>query len=308
MKIITNLDQLEKITKPVVTIGTFDGVHLGHREILERLSEIAEDIDGSSVLITFNPHPRKVLYPEERDLALLTSYNEKIKILETTGLDYLIIIPFTLEFSKTSSEKFIHEILCEKIKCHTLVIGYNHHFGFNRNGNAESLTQMSKEYCFDVEIISEILIKNIAVSSTKIRKALSEGNFKEVSSFLGYDYMMSGKVIEGNKIGRTIGFATANIQVDDEEKLIPAKGVYAVEVALKSGLFKGMLNIGTRPTLKLTKLSIEVNIFDFDEDIYGQNITIYFRRKMREEKLFDNLEELKNQLLADKEACLILWK
>lgn len=308
MKIVTAINQLPAIQKPVVTIGTFDGVHLGHRKILERVSEIAEEINGSSVLITFYPHPRKVLYPEEKELVLLTSQSEKIKILETTGLDFLIIIPFTPAFSKISSDNFIREILCEKIRCHTLVIGYNHHFGFNRNGSATSLTQMGKQYCFEVEIIPEILIKNNAVSSTKIRKALTDGDFKAASTFLGYDYMLTGKVIEGNKIGRTIGFPTANICVEEIEKFIPANGVYAVEVGLKSGLFRGMLNVGTRPTLKLNTLSIEVNIFDFDEAIYGEKITIYFRRKMREEKIFENLDALKNQLFEDKVACEILWK
>lgn len=301
MKVYTNIEDFKDVKNPVVTTGTFDGVHLGHQKIISRLKEAAREQNGETVLLTFYPHPRMVLFPEDNELKLLNTQQEKIELLEKYGIDHLIIYPFTKEFSRLTSVEFVRNILVNKIKTKRLIIGYNHHFGRNREGSFEHLKEFGPLYGFEVEEIPAKDIEHIEISSTKIRKALQTGDIKSANAFLGHIYSLTGKVSEGLKLGRTIGYPTANIIVEDKYKLIPADGVYAVKIMFKGSLFNGMLSIGNNPTVAGKGRSIEVNIFDFDKDIYGQEVTIYFVERLRDEVKFNNLEELKVQLLNDKE-------
>lgn len=283
-----------------MTTGTFDGVHIGHRKIINRLNEIATKINGESVLLTFFPHPRMVLFPDDHGLELITTMDEKIKLLEEAGIDNLIIHPFTREFSRTTSLDFIREILVEQIGTEVLVIGYDHHFGRNREGSFEHLRESGPLYGFQVEEISVQDVDDVAVSSTKVRKALLEGDVVTAAKFLAHPFQLSGEVIHGDKLGREMGFPTANISVEDETKIIPANGVYAVYVYINGNKFRGMLNIGTRPTVNGEMKRVEVNIFDFQNDIYGQTVNMELVDRIRDEKKFDNIEELKQRLSIDK--------
>lgn len=299
MKVYTNIDDFKDVKNPVVTTGMFDGVHLGHQKIISRLKEIAQENNGETVLLTFYPHPRMVLFPEDNELKLLNTQAEKIELLEKYGVDHLIIYPFTKEFSRLTSVEFVRNILVNKIKTKRLVIGYNHHFGRNREGSFEHLKEYGPVYGFEVEEIPAKDIDHVEISSTKTRNALLAGDVKTANSFLGHSYSINGTVIEGLKLGRTIGYPTANILVDDTYKLIPGDGIYAVKVKSDDAMFDGMLSIGNNPTVEGKGRSIEVNIFDFDATIYGQHITIYFIERLRDEMKFSNLEELKVQLLKD---------
>lgn len=304
MKVYTNIEDFEGIKNPVVTTGTFDGVHLGHQKIISRLKEAAKEQDGETVLLTFYPHPRMVLFPEDNELKLLNTQQEKIELLRQYGVDHLIIYPFSKEFSRLTSVEFVRNILVNKIKTKRLVIGYNHHFGRNREGSFEHLKEYGPLYGFEVEEIPAKDIEHIEISSTKIRKALQTGDVKTAATFLGHFYSLSGKVVEGLKLGRTMGYPTANIVVEDIYKLIPADGIYAVKVKHKDALYSGMLSIGNNPTVEGKGHSIEVNIFDFNKDIYGETVTIYFVERLREELRFNNLDELKVQLAKDEEKSL----
>jgi riboflavin kinase / FMN adenylyltransferase len=304
MEVLRDINQLPLIEKPVITVGTFDGVHRAHRIIIDRVKDIAHETGGKSVLVTFHPHPRKVLYPGENDLRLLLTQDEKIKLLEKTGLDYLLILPFTISFSKISSENFIKNILVEKLRVKRLVAGFNHHFGFNRNGKYDDLNECCEQYGFNVDVVKGVEVEQMVVSSSKIRKAIITGDMETANLLLGYDYLYSGVVVEGHKIGRTIGFPTANIQCGEKEKLVPETGVYAVHTEVKNKWYKGMMNIGFRPTFDDNRFTTEVNIFDFDEDIYGEEITVFFRNKIRREVAFENLEMLRNRLEIDKQLCV----
>jgi len=322
VKIYKSTEEFKNVENPVVTTGTFDGVHLGHRTILNRLKEIAARNKGETVLLTFFPHPRMVLYPDDNDLKLLNTQNEKIKLLENAGIDHFIIIPFTKEFSRLTAVEFVRDILVNKIGVKKLVIGYNHHFGRNREGTLEQLKEYAPAYGFEIEEIPAQEVDNVNISSTKIRDALLDGDIQTANLYLGYDYFLSGNVIKGRQVGQTLGFPTANIEVEETYKLIPADGVYAVKVELdreihkglphkEERLYRGMLNIGVRPTLHKEgdgerKKSIEINIFDFDDDIYDQRLTVYFKARIRDEKKFDDLEALKKQLLIDKEKSIRL--
>lgn len=306
MRVYYNLNEFIPLKNAVVTTGTFDGVHIGHQTILTRLIETAKQYNGESVLLTFSPHPRIVL-SKDSDIKLLQSLEEKVSALDKMGLDHLIIHPFTLEFAKTSSMEFIRDILKKNIGASQLVIGYDHHFGRNREGSFKHLKASSKKYGFDVEEIPAQDVDNIHVSSTKIRKALSLGDIKTANAYLSRPFSIIGQVMHGEKIGRSIGFPTANIQVDDSHKLIPLNGVYAVDVFLKdtSTVYKGMLNIGFKPTLDdaAQNLSIEVHIINFEGDIYNEKIRVDFKERIRDEKQFKSLEELKEQLQKDFEYC-----
>lgn len=301
MKVYTNIEDFKDVKNAVVTTGTFDGVHLGHQKIISRLKEVAKEHNGETVLLTFYPHPRMVLFPEDNELKLLNTQQEKIELLEKYGVDHLIIYPFTKEFSRLTSVEFVRNILVNKIKTKCLIIGYNHHFGRNREGTFEHLKEYGPLYGFEVEEIPAKDIEHIEISSTKIRKALQIGDVKGATTFLGHFYSLSGKVIEGLKLGRKIGYPTANIVVDDKYKLIPADGVYAVKIKHNDAIYAGMLSIGNNPTVVGKGRSIEVNIFDFDKNIYDEQVTIYFVERLRNEVKFNNLEELKEQLLKDKE-------
>ena len=300
MRIFRGLDNLEKIRNAVVTQGTFDGVHLAHKIILSKVKQLAKNKNGESVVMTFEPHPRMVLKPNTHDLKLLTTLDEKIELLQKEGIQNLIVIPFTIEFSQIQSQAFIKQILVDKIGTKTLVIGYDHRFGKNREGSFEHLKNYNNDYGFEVEEVSEQLVDEIAVSSTKIRKALNEGKITIAAKYLGRNYSIKGTVVKGRQLGRTIGYPTANLIVDSENKLIPSDGVYAVKVIVNSNTFGGMLNIGNNPTVEGKGRSIEVNIFDFSEDIYNQSISIIFVNKLREEEKFNGLDALKTQLEKDK--------
>ena len=306
MKVYTDLDQFKKVINPVVTIGTFDGVHIGHRKIIQRIKEIAKKENGETVLFTFFPHPRMILHPEDNNVKLITTQEEKIELLANESIDHLIIHPFTPEFSNLSSLEFIRNILVDKIGTKKLVIGYNHHFGKNREGSFKHLKEFSDVYGFEVEEIPAQDIDSVSISSTKIRRALLEGDVETANLYLGHYYQLSGEVVEGDKLGREIGFPTANILVREKYKLIPANGVYAVDVAHEGERYKGMLNIGIRPTVNNNHKAIEVNIFNFDKNIYGKRISVFFKKRIRDEKKFENLNALRNQLIKDKQKAITL--
>ncbi|NOX48907.1 MAG: bifunctional riboflavin kinase/FAD synthetase [Chlorobi bacterium] len=284
-----------------VTVGTFDGLHLGHQKIIGRMKETAHEINGETVVVTFDPHPRLVLYADSKNLKFINTRERKFKLLEEFGIDHLIIIPFTKEFAKNTPEDFIRNFLTQKINMRKLVIGYDHHFGNQREGNFERLSELGEKYGFLVEEIPALYVNGTAVSSTKIRHALMDGEVKWANELLGYKYSITGIVVEGNRIGRTIGFPTANIEIEDKYKLIAAGGVYACEVERKGEMYSGMGNIGVRPTIGINGLVTEVHIFDFDEDIYGEEIRIIFIDRIRDEVKFEGLEALKSQLSKDRE-------
>jgi len=300
MKVYHSIEEFQQVKGAVVTTGTFDGVHVGHRKIINRLNEIARKIDGESVLLTFHPHPRMVLFPDDHGLELITTMDEKIQLLEDAGIDNLIIHPFTKEFSRKTSLEFIREVLVEKIGTSVLVIGYDHHFGRNREGSFEHLKESGPLYGFKVEEISVQDVDDVAVSSTKIRNALHEGDVMTASKYLSYQFQLKGTVVHGDKLGRKIGFPTANIQVDSDTKLIPANGVYGCYVLLGEEKFKGMLNIGMRPTVNGEERRIEVHVFDLNREFYGESITLILKDRIRDEKKFDSVEQLKERLAIDK--------
>lgn len=300
MKIFHKIEDFIEVNNPVVTVGTFDGVHIGHQKIINRMKEVASQINGETVLITFFPHPRLVIHSDSTNLKFINTQEKKIKLLEKFGVDNLVIIPFTREFAKTSSADFVKEVIINKIHTRKLIIGYDHHFGKNRLGDFSILYDLGKEFGFDVERIQAQNVNNINVSSTKIRKALQEGKIKLANQLLGYDYSITGKVVKGNKIGRKIGFPTANIDMENEYKLIAANGVYACRIGIDDKMYTGMGNIGVRPTINNSELTIEVHIFDFNQEIYNKTICIYFIDRIRDEIKFENLEKLRLQLLEDR--------
>ncbi len=304
MNIYHHIDEFVQVPNPVVTVGTFDGVHLGHQAIFRRMLEEASNINGETVVITFHPHPRIVLQIESSNLKFINTQEVKIKRLANAGIHNLIIIPFTREFSRTTSEAFVKDYIVDKIKPARLVIGYDHHFGKNRMGDFRKLYDMGHRYGFKVDRIPAQDVENIAISSTKIRKALESGDVQKANRLLGYQYSITGTVVHGNELGRTIGFPTANILVDDQYKLITATGVYACLVEWNGKLLPGMSNIGYRPTINEGKLTIEAHIFDFDEVIYDQTISIRFIKRIRDEQRFDTIHDLRDQLQRDQVKCL----
>ncbi len=286
----------------MVTTGTFDGVHIGHQSILRRLKEIAHEVKGETVLLTFWPHPRQVLY-NDQDLRLIQTLEERQEKLAEVGVDHLIIHPFTKDFSRLTSLEFIRDQLVNGIHTHRLVIGYNHQFGRNREGSFEHLKEYAPVYGFEVEEISAQDIDQVNVSSTKIREALAKGDILTANQYLGDPFRISGQVVKGDQIGRTLGYPTANIEIPESYKLIPSQGVYAVKVLIEGFAYKGMLNIGNRPTLNGTDQRIEVHLFDFNKDIYNKWVRIEFVDFLREDVKFDSLNELKNQLSIDAEQA-----
>jgi riboflavin kinase/FMN adenylyltransferase len=295
---------------PVATLGIFDGVHRGHMALLDCLVSRARERRGESVIITFSPHPRLVLEQNNISLSFLTTMEEKKVLLKNAKVDHLIIIEFTTEFSKIPACDFVKDILVEKIGTKHLIIGYDHHFGRKGEGDFNTIKKCSEELDFIVEQVQGYKTEEGAISSSLIREALLKGRVDEANKWLGYYYSVSGIVIEGRKIGRTIGFPTANIKPDSQYKLIPGNGVYAVEVQLNNNLYPGMLSIGSNPTVNTDDRfrSIEVHILNFDKDIYGEKISIIFRKKLRDEKKFDNLEQLTAQMGRDKIDTLRLLK
>jgi riboflavin kinase / FMN adenylyltransferase len=293
MKVYRDINSLPVFTNAVITTGSFDGVHTGHVQIIEQLIKEAEKIGGTPVLITFYPHPKQVVQMKEKALYILNTPEEKYELLQIKGIKNIVVVPFDKDFSELSAQEYISNFLVEKFHPAIIVVGYDHRFGNNREGNFDLLK-------------SKDVLKNITISSTKIRAAMLEGDIEKAASYLGYHYYFSGTVIQGNKLGRTIGYPTANLQIQDNYKLVPANGVYAVDVQLGSRNLKGMMNIGIRPTVDGTKRVIEVNIFNFDEDIYGQTLKITLKKNLRLEVKFAGLEELKAQLAKDKKHAMLV--
>lgn len=301
MKIYTDLKDFSAIN-PVVTIGTFDGVHLGHRKVIRRLQELAQKVKGETVIFTFYPHPRLVLNTEDNGLRLINTLEEKKLLLEAAGIDHLVVYPFTIEFSKLSYVEFVEQILVKQLGMKYLVVGYDHRFGHNREGKYEDLKIFADQLNFKIERQDVLNMDAINVSSTKIRNAIADGDIQMANKYLGYRFFIKGDVINGKKLGHTIGFPTANIDPQESYKLVPKDGVYAVKVDVDDKRYLGMLNIGVRPTVnnQLDNRSIEVHILDFNQDIYYKNITIHFYQRIRNEQFFASLDELKAQLAKDR--------
>ena len=289
--------------KTVVTIGTFDGVHLGHQKIIERLVDVASSNQLDSVLLTFFPHPRMVLQ-KDADIKLINTLSEKEAVLKKLGLTHLVVNEFTKEFSRLTAEEFVRKILIKQLNAKHVIIGYDHHFGRNRSANIEDLKRFGKEYNFTVEEISAQDVNEVAVSSTKIRTALLDGDIKTANLYLNYNFMLSGKVIKGKGIGKTIQFPTANIKIAETYKLIPKDGVYVVKSNVDNETVFGMMNIGNNPTVNGTSKSIEIHFFDLDKDLYNQNLKIELLHRLRDEKKYESVDALKTQLKADQSNAL----
>ena len=303
MKIILSITAFNSSEKTIVTIGTFDGIHVGHQKILKDLIKTAKKEGKKSVLLTFFPHPRMVLQKDNKIL-LLNTIEEKSGLLEKMGLDYLIIHPFSKEFSRLTALDFVRDILVNKLNTSRLIIGYDHHFGKNREGNIHQLKEYSLLYDFKVEEIPAQDIDDVSVSSTKIRTALKEGNLKTANNYLGYHYMLNGTVVSGKKLGGTIGFPTANLEIKEPYKLVPKTGVYIIKTHINTVLYTGIMNIGFNPTVLGKHQTIEAHLFDFNEDLYGKEIMIEFIYFLREEHKFKSIEELVVQLNIDKENAI----
>jgi riboflavin kinase/FMN adenylyltransferase len=308
LKIYNHIADFKKLDNAVAAIGTFDGLHFGHQKIIKRLVEIATLTGGESVIVTFFPHPRSIIDPENQDLKMINTIKEKAAAMEALGIDHLIITPFTRDFSNLTAEEYIKDVLVDIIGIKHLCVGYDHRFGKDRKGGMEELIYYSEPLGYQVEEIPEQDILDVAVSSTKIRKALLSGDVALAAAFLGYNFSLYGRVIKGDKIGRTIGFPTANIFVEETYKLIPSDGIYAVTVAMNGDTYKGMAYIGQRPTINGMTRNIEVNIFDFDQEIYGQYVTMYFMEFLRHDVKFTGLEALKEQLKKDKEETIAYFQ
>ncbi len=299
LKIFNSIKSFSAAKPTIVTIGTFDGVHLGHRKILEQITKSAHALNCESLVLTFFPHPRMVLQ-EGTEMKQLNTLNEKIELLEGLGIDNLVIHPFDKEFSRLTAEEFVKEVLVDVFKIKKITIGHDHRFGRNRTANITDLTAFGETFGFEVEQISAKAIDEVSISSTKIRNALLEGNVELAATYLGYNYPLTGMISRGKQLGRTIGYPTANIEIKEDYKLLPLNGVYVAESMLNGKTVFGMMNIGTRPTVDGTTQTIEINFFDFNQDLYGQKITVSLLHRMRDEQKFESVDALKNQLAKDK--------
>lgn len=307
MLIIQNTKNFRIENPTIITIGTFDGVHLGHQKILSRLKELKDKLGLKTVVLTFEPHPRKILFPEQKDLKLITLVDEKLELLKKYGVDITVVYPFDKTFSQLEVKQYLEGILVNDLNAKHIVIGYDHKFGKDRKGDITTLKEHASTYNYTLEEISKKDIDSIAVSSTNIRKAIEEGDIERANEYLGHPFFLKAKVVKGKQLGRTLGFPTANLQTESPDKLIPKIGVYFVEVIVEGETHFGMLNIGVNPTTDSDyKIKIEVNIFDFEKDIYNKSVTLNFIKKLRDEKKFNNLNELITQLNKDKESSLAL--
>ena len=307
MTVYTNIQDLPIFNHSVITIGTFDGVHYGHQQILELMKSAAKQVNGETVIITFHPHPRKIIGTNKAPIFLLNTLEEKINLLEKYGIDHLVIIPFTEKFAQQTAEDYISDFLVNTFHPHTIIIGHDHRFGKDRTGDFQLLEDKAQEWGYQVKEIPGYMLNNITISSTKIREALLKGDIENAHDLLSYDYYFTGKVVKGNQLGRTIGYPTANIEMIDENKLIPCNGVYSVLATnekLKINQQGGMMNIGYRPTVEGNTRTIEVNLFDFDQSLYDETLTITLKKYLRSEVKFSGLDELKKQLEKDKQAAL----
>ena len=312
MTVHHDLNQLPAFKNAVITTGAFDGVHIGHQEIISSMKQIALEIKGETVIVTFHPHPRKVISSIPGEIKQLTHLSERISLLDKAGIDHLVVVPFDHRFSNMTAEEYVKDFIVAHFKPAHIIVGYDHRFGNGRKGDFKLLETLGKEFQFSVDEINEQLVNGEIVSSTLIRNCISEKNMEQANNLLGYPYAFEGYVVRGNQLGRTIGFPTANLHINDEEKLIPSNGVYAVKVkgaCTNGALLNGMMNIGVRPTVDGHKKVIEVNIFNFDQDIYDQTLIVQVFEFIRGEQKFDGLEALKNQLAQDKlQTASILQK
>jgi riboflavin kinase/FMN adenylyltransferase len=320
MKVYFSTETIPAFTKAVITIGTFDGVHTGHKSILEQMKREAARIGGETVIITFHPHPRKVIVSGQPGIQLINTIEEKIELLDKNGIDHLVVVPFTDVFAQQSPEEYIEQFLVQKCHPHTVIIGYDHRFGKDRKGDYKLLEVYSSRLDFELMEIPAHVINDNTVSSTRIREAVLQGNTDVANTLLGYDFFFEGTVVDGNKLGRTLGYPTANLRIENEEKLIPGNGIYAVQAEIKSGnrqsatgnassrqngmKLNGMMSIGIRPTIGGTDRVIEVNLFDFNQDIYGATLRVYVVKYLRSEVKFNGLDALVEQLAKDKEETL----
>jgi len=305
MRIHRDLTHLPALRRAVITIGTFDGVHSGHRYIIQQLQETAAACDGETVIITFDPHPREVLQPGGAPVRLLTTLEEKIELLAKQGIDHLVIVPFTKEFSELSAQAYLEDFLIKKFNPHTIIIGYDHRFGHNREGGLELLEAEQNRYGFQLVEIPQQVVHDLAVSSTKIRKSLQDGNIQLANELLGYHYFLEGKVIHGDKMGRQLGYPTANIELPDPRKLIPAQGIYAIKIYLDKlpAPLNGVMSIGTRPTFNGVDLRLEAHIFDFGQEIYDRILRVEMISYIRANQKFDNIQDLIDQMDKDSLAA-----
>lgn len=305
MKTIFGLENYPKEKASIVTVGTFDGVHIGHQSIIKRLVNIAQAENKTSVLLTFYPHPRMVLQSNV-PMRLIQTIEERKAALAETGLDVLVIHPFTESFSRLDAEQYVKEILVGQLNVHKIVMGYDHRFGRNRNANIEDMQDFGAIYDFDIEEISATEVEAIAVSSTKIRNAILEGDMKKATTYLGRNFELSGEVIHGEKRGRVLQFPTANIDLKNAHKILPKNGVYLVKSTLERQMVYGMMNIGEKPTFDAKRISIEVHFFDWSKDLYGEHIRIEVLERVRDEQKFDSAEKLQTQLQADESRCRLI--
>lgn len=303
MAIFTDINNLPVFRNAVITIGTFDGVHLGHRVILDEVVKHAADMNGESILLTFEPHPRKLLFPDQ-PLKLLTPLEEKIALITAAGIQHVVVVPFTKEFAALSADAYIKDFLVKKFEPACIVIGYDHHFGSDRKGNIEMLKAYAGDYHYQLYEIPAQLIDEAAVSSTKVRNAVTEGRIADANAMLGRNYSLAGKVVKGAQLGRTLGFPTANLVPIDPEQLVPANGVYAVRIKYNEVWYDAMLNIGIRPTVSRDlQLHIEAHLFDFSSDLYDQELELAFVERLRDEQKFPSIDALREQLVKDAETA-----
>jgi riboflavin kinase / FMN adenylyltransferase len=303
VKIYHSIEDFPSDVNTIVTIGTFDGVHKGHQIIINRINEIAKKKAMESVVLTFDPHPRHVIYPDDQELRLIHTLEEKIEALSKTGVQNLVLHKFTKEFSRTESVNFIRDFLVTKLNMKYMVVGFDHHFGKNRQGTFDNLIELSDAYGFKIEKIKPQNIGEVTISSTKIRNAILEGDCKKANTYLSANFSITGKVVQGNKIGSSIGYPTANIEIENQWKILPKNGVYAVKILLKNQQYFGMLNLGNRPSISDDSFAIEVHLFDFNATIYNEELKIEFIQRIRDEQQFSDLEKLKSQLKIDAINC-----
>lgn len=307
LNIFHSIKNFSSTKKTILTLGTFDGVHVGHKKILERLIQSTENHKYESLVLTFFPHPRMVLQ-EQSEIKLLNTIPEKINLLEKIGIENLVIHPFDETFSRLTAEEFVRTVLVDQFHIHKIIIGHDHRFGRNRTANIDDLINFGKQYGFEVEQISVQEINDLSVSSTKIRKALLEGKMDLANEFLGYDYFLTGTVFKGKQLGRTIGFPTANLKIEENFKLIPVNGVYIIKSIINQETVYGMMNIGFNPTVNGDNLSLEVHFIDFESDLYDQRITVSILKYIRPEIKFESIDRLKEQLNKDKQATIAYFK
>ena len=306
---LIELKNIERVPNTVLTVGTFDGVHRGHRALIEKVVEKARKRNARSVVVTFDPHPREIINPGKSGIQMLTTLKERCELLEDIGVDVLLVIPFDRDFSLLTSEEFVRDVIYKHVGVSEFVIGYDHQFGRDREGTIDTIEKLGKDLGFDSHVVSKQEMGDVTISSTLIRKTLSEeGDVKQAAEYLNRRYLLNGIVTHGDQRGKPIGFPTANLKPEHENKVIPKNGVYAVRVRVDGTWYGGMMNIGIRPTFEGQERTLEVHIFEFDEDIYGQTIQVRFVDRIREEMKFEGIEELKKQLLQDKKETLHLLK